>query len=152
LTCSGSVAGLTLLTYLYLNGNLLTCSGSIAGLTLLTYLYLGGNLLTCSGSIKEPLKKLTYWYMSGVGLTIYYETPDYFPATINRYYLAVSSITNAMADQIFIDLAASPVVASGTNKLLSVISPAGAVSDASLAARTTLGSEARGPFNIQVHS
>ena len=57
-----------------------------------------------------------------------------------------------MADQMFIDLAASPVVASGTSKSLSVISPAGAVSDASLAARTTLATAERGPFTIAVHS
>lgn len=90
--------------------------------------------------------------MLGSGLTIYYETPDYFPPTIDRYYLAVSSITNSMADQIFIDLAASPVVASGANRLLAVPYPGGAVSDASLAARTTLATAERGPFTITVHS
>jgi len=152
LTCSGSVAGLTLLTTLHLNGNLLTCSGSIAGLTVLTYLTLNGNLLTCSGSVKQLLNKLITWYIVGVGLTIYYETPDYFPATIDRYYLATSSITNSMADQMFIDLAASPVVASGSYKLLAIPSPGGAVSDASLAARTTLATAERGPFTITVHS
>ena len=152
LTCSGSVARLTMLTILLLNGNLLTCSGSVAGLTKLTYLNLSGPLLTCSGSVKELLKKLTSLYMLGSGLTIYYETPDYFPPTIDRYYLAVSSITNSMADQIFIDLAASPVVASGANRLLAVPYPGGAVSDASLAARTTLATAERGPFTITVHS
>ena len=90
--------------------------------------------------------------MSGVGLTVYYETPDYFPATIDRYYLASAAITAAMADQIFIDLAASPVVASGSSKILAVPSPGGAVSDASLAGRTTLATAARGPFTITVHS
>jgi len=39
---SGSVAGLTSLTYLYVGGNN-TLSGSVAGLTSLTYLYVGGN-------------------------------------------------------------------------------------------------------------
>ena len=145
----GSVAGLTRLAYLYLSGNLLTCSGSVAGLTQLTYLYLNGNLLTCSGSVKQLLKKLTTWYISGVGLTIYYETPDYFPATIDRYYLVSAAITSSMADQIFIDLAASSVMASGSNKLLAIPSPGGAVSDASLAARNTMTS--RG-FTVQVHS
>ena len=145
----GSVAGLTALTNLYLYGSQLTCSGLVAGLTALTYLYLKGSLLTCSGSVKELLKKLTYWYISGSGLTVYYETPDYFPATIDRYYLAVSSITNSMADQMFIDLAASPVVASGAYKSLEVPVPGGAVSDASLAARNTMTS--RG-FTVQVHS
>ena len=149
---NGSVAGLTALTTLHLKGNLLTCSGSVAGLTALTYLILNGSLLTCSGSVKQLLKKLTYWYISGVGLTIYYETPDYFPATIDRYYLASAAITAAMADQMFIDLAASPVVASGSNKSLSVPVPGGAVSDASLAARTTLATAERGPFTITVHS
>jgi hypothetical protein len=118
----------------------------------LTYLFLNGNLLTCSGSVKQLLKKLTTWYQFGAGITVYYETPDYFPATIDRYYLASSAITAAMADQIFIDLAASPVVASGTYKLLAVPSPGGAVSDASLAARTTLATAERGPFTITVHS
>jgi len=108
--------------------------------------------LTCSGSVKELLKKLTGWYQLGVGITIYYETPDYFPATIDRYYLASSAITAAMADQMFIDLAASPVVASGSNKSLAVPYPGGAVSDASLAARTTLATAERGPFTITVHS
>jgi len=152
LTCGGSIAGLTLLTYLYLIGNLLTCSGSVAELTLLTNLTLSGPLLACSGSVKPLLKKLTTWYQFGAGITVYYETPDYFPPTIDRYSLAVSSITNSMADQIFIDLAASPVVASGTYKLLAVLSPGGAVSDASLAARTTLATAERGPFTITVHS
>ena len=133
------------------NLNLSVIKGSVAGLTALTHLFLVGALLTCSGSVKELLKKLTSWYLSGSGLTIYYETPDYFPPTIDYYYLASAAITDAMADKIFIDLAASPVVASGT-KLLSVISPAGAVSDASLAARTTLATAARGPFAITVHS
>ena len=149
LTCSGSLAGLTLLTYLSLTGNLLTCSGSVAGLTALTFLLLNGNLLTCSGSVKQLLKKLTTWHIAGAGLTVYYETPDYFPATIDRYYLASAAITASMADQVFIDLAASPVVASGTNKLLAIPSPGGAVSDASLAARNTMTS--RG-FTVQVHS
>jgi len=148
----GSVAELTLLSALTLNGNLLTCSGSVAELTLLTALNLSGNLLTCSGSVKELLKKLTTWYQFGAGITVYYETPDYFPPTINRYYLASAMITAAMADQIFIDLAASPVVASGTYKSLAVPSPGGAVSDASLAARTTLATAERGPFAITVHS
>jgi hypothetical protein len=149
LTCSGSLAGLTLLTYLYLVGNLLACSGSVAGLTLLTYLYLNGSLLTCSGSVKQPLKKLTTWRINGSGLSIYYETPDYFPATIDRYYLASAAITSSMADQIFIDLAASSVMASGSNKLLAIPSPGGAVTSASLAARNTMNS--RG-FTVQVHS
>ena len=48
-TCSGSITGLTLLTYLTLTGSN-TCSGSVAGLTLLTNLYLGG-YNTCSGSV-----------------------------------------------------------------------------------------------------
>ena len=148
LTCSGSVAGLTALTYLLLSGSLLTCSGSVAGLTALTLLYLNGNLLTCSGSVKELFKKLTNWYIFGSGITVYYETPDYFPPTIDRYYLASAAITSSMADQVFIDLAASPVVASGTSKLLAVPSPGGAVSDASLAARNTMTS--RG-FTVQVH-
>jgi len=152
LTCSGSISGLTALTDLSLVGDLLTCSGSISGLTALLSLYLNGPLLTCSGSVKEPLKKLIIWYQFGAGITVYYETPDYFPATIDRYYLRTNSITNAMADQIFIDLAASPVVASGTSKLLAVPSPGGAVSDASLAARTTLATAERGPFTITVHS
>ena len=149
LTCSGSVAGLTALTYLRLSGNLLTCSGSVAGLTALTYLTLYGDQLTCSGSVKELLKKLTTWYINGSGLSIYYETPDYFPPTIDRYYLASAAITSSMADQIFIDLAASSVMASGSNKLLAIPSPGGAVSDASLAARNTMTS--RG-FKVQVHS
>src|SRR5574344_1762994 len=149
LTCSGSVAGLTSLTILYLSGNHLTCSGSVAGLTALTYLYLNGSLLTCSGSVKNLLKKLNTWYISGDGLTVYYETPDYFPPTIDRYYLASAAITSSMADQIFIDLAASSVMASGSNKLLAIPSPGGAVSDASLAARNTMTS--RG-FTVQVHS
>ena len=149
LTCSGSVAGLTALTALSLIGNLLTCSGSIAGLTALTSLSLSGNLLTCSGSVKELLKKQTNWYINGSGLSIYYETPDYFPASIDRYYLASAAITSSMADQIFIDLAASSVMASGSNKLLAIPSPGGAVSDASLAARNTMTS--RG-FTVQVHS
>jgi hypothetical protein len=148
LTCSGSVAGLTALTYLDIYGNLLTCSGSLAGLTALTYLNLNGKLLTCSGSVKQPLKKLTYLYINGSGLSIYYETPDYFPPTIDRYYLASAAITSSMADQIFIDLAASSVMASGSNKLLAIPSPGGAVSDASLAARNTMTS--RG-FKVQVH-
>ncbi len=152
LTCSGSVAGLTQLTFLALGGSLLTCSGSVAGLTQLTFLALGGSLLTCSGSVKELLKKLTNWYISGAGLTVYYETPDYFPATIDRYYLQSAAITDAMADQMFIDLAASPVVASGSTKLLAVPSPGGAVSDASLAARATLATAERGSFDIQVHN
>ena len=147
----GSVAGLTLLTFLVISGHLLTCSGSVAGLTALTILYLNGSQLTCSGSVKELLKKLKTWYISGSGLTVYYETPDYFPATIDRYYLASAAITNAMADQMFIDLAASPVVASGTNKLLAVPAPGGAVSDASLAARNLLKTAERGPFAITVH-
>ena len=145
----GSVAGLTALTYLNLVGNLLTCSGSLAGLTRLTYLYLNGSLLTCSGSVKELLKKLTTWYINGSGLSIYYETPDYFPPTIDRYYLASAAITSSMADQIFIDLAASSVMASGSNKLLAIPSPGGAVTSASLAARNTMTS--RG-FKVQVHS
>ena len=149
LTCSGSVAGLTLLTYLYLDGSLLTCSGSVAGLTLLTNLILKGSQLTCSGSVKQLLKKLTDWYLEGAGLTIYYETPDYFPASIDRYYLVSAAITSSMADQIFIDLAASSVMASGSNKLLAIPSPGGAVTSASLAARNTLTS--RG-FTVQVHS
>ena len=149
LTCSGSVAGLTRLTYLTLIGNLLTCSGSVAGLTALTTLFLNGNLLTCSGSVKELLKKLTNWYIQGSGLSIYYETPDYFPPTIDRYYLASAAITSSMADQIFIDLAASSVMASGSNKLLAIPSPGGAVSDASLAARNAMTS--RG-FTVQVQS
>ena len=149
LTCSGSVAGLTALTSLSLNGSLLTCSGSVAGLTALTSLSLNGSLLTCSGSVKELLKKLTNWYIFGSGITVYYETPDYFPATIDRYYLASAAITSSMADQIFIDLAASSVMASGSNKLLAIPSPGGAVSDASLAARNTMTS--RG-FTVQVHS
>ena len=149
LTCSGSVAGLTSLIYLSLVGNLLTCSGSVAGLTALTILNLGGNLLTCSGSVKELLKKLTNLYIKGSGLSIYYETPDYFPPTIDRYYLASAAITSSMADQIFIDLAASSVMASGPEKLLAIPSPGGAVSDASLAARNTMTS--RG-FKVQVHS
>ena len=149
LTCSGSVAGLTQLTILALGGNLLTCSGSVAGLTALTSLSLNGSLLTCSGSVKELLKKLTNWYIFGSGITVYYETPDYFPATIDRYYLASAAITSSMADQIFIDLAASSVMASGSNKLLAIPSPGGAVSDASLAARNTMTS--RG-FTVQVHS
>src|SRR5574344_978218 len=73
LTCSGSVAGLTALTTLYLSGNLFTCSGSVAGLTALTYLFLNGKSLTCSGSVKELLKKLTILYINGSGLSIYYE-------------------------------------------------------------------------------
>ena len=149
LTCSGSVAGLTALTYLLLNGNNLTCSGSVAGLTSLTILFLNGNLLTCSGSVKQPLKKLTTLYINGSGLSIYYETPDYFPPTIDRYYLASAAITSSMADQIFIDLAASSVMASGSNKLLAVPLPGGAVTSASLAARNTMTS--RG-FRVQVHS
>lgn len=149
LTCSGSVAGLKSLTDLVLIGNSLTCSGSVAGLTSLTYLYLYGNLLTCSGSVKELLKKLTNLYINGSGPSIYYETPDYFPPTIDRYYLASAAITSSMADQIFIDLAASSVMASGSNKLLAIPSPGGAVSDASLAARNTMTS--RG-FTVQVHS
>ena len=148
LTCSGSVAGLTSLTSLSLYGSLLTCSGSVAGLTALTYLDLNGTQLTFSGSVKNLLKKLTTWYISGDGITVYYETPDYFPATIDRYYLASAAITNAMADQIFIDLAASPVVAGSSFKLLAVPVPGGAVSDASLAARNTMTS--RG-FTVQVH-
>src|SRR5574344_467597 len=151
LTCSGSVAGLTALTTLILIGNLLTCSGSVAGLTALTYLGLVGNLLTCSGSVKNLLKKLTTWYIYGAGLTVYYETPDYFPATIDRYYLASAAITGAMADQMFIDLAASSVMASGSNKLLAIPSPGGAVSDASLAARNTMQTTERG-FTVQVHA
>ena len=151
LTCSGSVAGLTSLTTLYLVGYQLTCSGSVAGLTSLMYFVLVGSQLTCSGSVKELLKKLTTWYIEGSGLTVYYETPDYFPATINRYYLASAAITNAMADQMFIDLAASPVVASGSYKLLAVPVPGGAVSDASLAARNLLQTTERG-FTVQVHS
>ena len=149
LTCGGSVAGLTALTTLYLIGSQLTCSGSVAGLTALTYLVLIGSQLTCSGSVKKLLKKLNTWYISGDGLTVYYETPDYFPPTIDRYYLASAMITSAIADQIFIDLAASPVVASGAYKLLAVPVPGGAVSDASLAARNTMTS--RG-FTVQVHS
>ena len=145
----GSISGLTQLTYLYLNGSLLTCSGSVAGLTSLTYLLLSGNLLTCSGSVKQPLKKLTNLYINGSGLSIYYETPDYFPPTIDRYYLASAAITSSMADQIFIDLAASSVMASGSNKLLAIPSPGGAVTSASLAARNTMTS--RG-FTVQVHS
>ena len=145
----GSVAGLTALTHLELNGSQLTCSGSVAGLTAVTYLLLSGSQLTCSGSVKELLKKLTTWYINGSGLSIYYETPDYFPPTINRYYLASAAITSSMADQIFIDLAASSVMASGSNKLLAIPSPGGAVSDASLAARNTMTS--RG-FTVQVHS
>jgi hypothetical protein len=152
LTCSGSIAGLTALTYLQLSGSLLTCGGSVAGLTLLTTLVLDGSQLTCSGSVKPLLKKLTTWYQLGAGITVYYETPDYFPATIDRYYLRTNSITNAIADQIFIDLAASPVVASGAYKSLAVPSPGGAVSDASLAARTTLATAERGPFTITVHA
>jgi hypothetical protein len=148
LTCSGSVAGMTALTYLYLNGSQLTCSGSVAGLTALTYLLLIGNSLTCSGSVKELLKKLTNLYIDGSGLSIYYETPDYFPPTIGRYYLASAAITSSMADQIFIDLAASSVMAS-SNKLLAIPSPGGAVSDASLAERNTMTS--RG-FTVQVHA
>src|SRR5574344_1670271 len=151
LTCSGSVAGLTALAYLNISGNQLTCSGSVAGLTALTYLALIGSLLTCSGSVKKLLKKLKTWYISGDGLTVYYETPDYFPATIDRYYLASAAITGAMADQMFIDLAASPVVASGSYKLLAIPSPGGAVSDASLAARNLLQTTERG-FTVQVHS
>ena len=139
-------------TAIQISTNLSVIKGSIAGLTALSHLILRGNLSTCSGSVKELLKKLTTLYISGVGLTIYYETPDYFPPTIDRYYLAVSSITNSMADQIFIDLAASPVVASGAYKLLAVPYPGGAVSDASLAARTTLATAERGPFTITVHS
>src|SRR5574344_936376 len=127
----GSVEGLTELTYLRLNGNSLTCSGSVAGLTALTYLALIGSLLTCSGSVKKLLKKLKTWYISGDGLTVYYETPDYFPPTIDSYYLASAAITSSMADQIFIDLATSSVMASGSNKLLAIPSPGGAVSDAS---------------------
>ena len=149
LTCSGSLAGLTALTFLNLNGSQLTCSGSIAGLTALTYLLLNGNLLTCSGSVKQPLKKLTNLYINGSGLSIYYETPDYFPPTIDRCYLASAAITSSMADQIFIDLAASSVMASGSNKLLAIPSPGGAVTSASLAARNTMTS--RG-FKVQVHS
>ena len=149
LTCSGSVSGLTALTYLDLSGSRLTCSGSVAELTALTHLILNGSLLTCSGSVKQLLKKLTIWYIAGAGLTVYYETPDYFPATIDMYYLASAAITASMADQVFIDLAASPVVASGTYKLLAIPSPSGAVSDASLAARNTMTS--RG-FRVQVHS
>ena len=145
----GSISGLTALTYLTLIGNLLTCSGSVAGLTALTTLFLNGNLLTCSGSVKELLKKLTNWYIQGSGLSIYYETPDYFPPTIDRYYLASAAITSSMADQIFIDLAASSVMASGSNKLLAIPSPGGAVSDASLAARNAMTS--RG-FTVQVQS
>src|SRR5574344_407765 len=149
LTCSGSVAGLTALTTLILIGSQLTCSGSVAGLTALTYLFFSGSLLTCSGSVKNLLKKLTTWYIYGAGLTVYYETPHYFPATIDRYYLASAAITGAMADQMFIDLAASSVMASGSNKLLAIPSPGGAVSDASLAARNTMTS--RG-FTVQVHA
>ena len=149
LTCSGSVAGLTSLTLLYLIGNLLTCSGSLAGLTSLTYLLLNGPLLTCSGSVKELLKKLTNWYINGSGLSIFYETPASFPASIDRYYLVSAAITSSMADQIFIDLAASSVMASGSNKLLAIPSPGGAVTSASLAARNTMTS--RG-FKVQVHS
>ena len=145
----GSVAGLTLLTYLFLSGSLLTCSGSVAGLTLLTNLTLSGSLLTCSGSVKELLKKLTNWYIEGVGLSIYYETPDSFPASIDRYYLASAVITPAMADQIFIDLANSSVIASGPYKLLSIPAPGGAVSSASLSARNDLTT--RG-FTINVHT
>lgn len=148
----GSVSGLTQSIHLFLLGSQLTCSGSIAGLTALAYLYLNGDLLTCSGSVKELLKKLVTLYLSGTGLTVYYETPDYFQPTIDRYYLASAMITAAMADQMFIDLAASPVVASGASKLLAVPSPSGAVSDASLAARTTLATAERGPFIITVHS
>ena len=133
----------------YSNLNLSAIKGSVAGLTSLTYLYLFGNLLTCSGSVKELLKKLQNLYIYGSGLSIYYETPDYFPATISRYYLASAAITSSMADQIFIDLAASSVMASGSNKLLAIPSPGGAVSDASLAARNTMTS--RG-FTVQVHS
>ena len=145
----GSISGLTALTYLYLSGNLLTCSGSVAGLSALTYLSLIGTQLTCSGSVKKLLKKLTNWYINGSGLSIYYETPDYFPPTIDRYYLASAAITSSMADQIFIDLAASSVMASGSNKLLAIPSPGGAVTSASLAARNTMTS--RG-FTVQVHS
>ena len=152
LTCSGSVAGLTLLKYLFLSGSLLTCSGSVAGLTLLTNLTLSGSLLTCSGSVKELLKKLTNWYIEGVGLSIYYETPDSFPASIDRYYLASAVITPAMSDQIFIDLANSNVIASGIYRRLSIPVPSGAISSASLAARTTLATPERGPFTITVHS
>ena len=146
---SGSVAGLTLLTYLYLSGSQLTCSGSVAGLTLLTYLYLDGSQLTCSGSVKVLLKKLTNWYIAGIHLTVYYETPDSFPASIDRYYIASVAISAAMADQIFIDLANSSVIASGTYKLLSIPAPGGAVSSASLSARNDLTT--RG-FTINVHT
>ena len=149
LTCSGSVAGLTLLTYLILNSSQLTCSGSVAGLTLLTYLYLDGSQLTCSGSVKVLLKKLTNWYIAGIHLTVYYETPDSFPASIDRYYIASVAISAAMADQIFIDLANSSVIASGTYKLLSIPAPGGAVSSASLSARNDLTT--RG-FTIDVHT
>ena len=147
----GSVEGLTALTTLRLIGTQLTCSGYVAGLTSLTVLILIGPLLTCSGSVKKLLKKLTNLYINGSGLSIYYETPDYFPATIDRYYLASAAITGAMADQIFIDLAASSVMASGSNKLLAIPSPGGAVSDASLAARNLLQTTERG-FTVQVHS
>lgn len=151
LICGGSVSRLTLLTNLTLSGLSLTCGGSVAGLTNLDILLLYGSLLTCSGSVKALLKKLTTWYISGVGLTVYYETPDYFPPTIDRYYLASAAITNAMADQLFIDLAASPVVASGLYKSLAVPATGGAVSDASLAARNLLKTAERGPFAITVH-
>ena len=129
--------------------NLSVIGGSVAGLTLLTNLTLSGSLLTCSGSVKELLKKLTNWYIEGVGLSIYYETPDSFPASIDRYYLASAVITPAMADQIFIDLANSSVIASGPYKLLSIPAPGGAVSSASLSARNDLTT--RG-FTINVHT
>ena len=94
-------------------------------------------------------KKLTNWYIAGIHLTVYYETPDSFPASIDRYYIASVAISAAMADQIFIDLANSSVIASGTYKLLSIPAPGGAVSSASLSARNDLTT--RG-FTINVHT
>ena len=133
--------------------NLSVIKGSVSELTNLENLQLIGESIVCTGSAKKLLKKLTDFYIHSDSnkIRIYYETPDYFPTTINRYYLRTNSITNAMADQIFIDLAASPVVASGANRLLAVPSPGGAVSDASLAARNLLKTAERGPFAITVH-
>ena len=66
---SGSIAGLTLLTYLHLAGSAITVSGSIAGLTLLTYLHLAGSAITVSGSI-AGLTLLTILILSGGAITV----------------------------------------------------------------------------------
>ena len=141
MTLSGTTYAWTAATYIYFGGNSMTLSGTTYAWTAAMFIAFWGGSLAISANLSTSCTTTgdLSLYLSSTSVAVTYPTTRTWPKTMRRVYLrpSVGSMPTADTDRLFIDIDATCTTAS-TEKILDARGNCGAVTSASLTARTSL--------------